>query len=327
MSRLRSVARAAVATLAAAALACTSTAIDGGATPAGEWRVATSTTEEQPMSADETAAVEAWRAKRLASLQAPTGWLTLVGLEWLAEGANRLGSAADADVTFPAKAPANLGTITRHGESLTLEPAPGSDLTVGGKPVAGAVPLTSDAAGEPTTVAWGPISFYVIQRGDRWAVRIKDSESPVRTGFRGLENYPLRADWRIVAHFEPAPPGTTLGVPNILGMVEESASPGSVVFTRDGHEVRLQAIDEGDGRLFLVFGDSTNGKGTYGGGRFVYADPPVPGESTVVVDFNRAYNPPCVFTPYATCPLPPKVNWLPVRVEAGEKAYAGAHAP
>ena len=279
------------------------------------------------MNPQQAAAVEAWRKGRLERLEAPDGWLSLVGLEWLDEGDNRLGSAADADVHFPASAPANLGTITRHGEALTLAPAPGSPLTIDGKPVTKPTKLASDAQGEPTTVSFGSIEFYVIQRGDRWAARIKDSESPIRTGFQGLDYYPLRGDWVVTASFEPAPKGTKIPVPNILGTTEDADSPGDVVFSRDGHDVRLQAIDEGDGRLFLVIGDQTNGKGTYGGGRFVYADPPKPGERTVTVDFNQAYNPPCVFTPYATCPLPPKGNKMPFPIEAGEKLWAGYHHP
>lgn len=277
------------------------------------------------MSADHQAAVEAWRSKRLERLTAPEGWLTLVGLEWLDEGDNELGSAPDADVRFPLRAPPRLATITRHGETMTLKPASGAKLTVDDKPVTAPIELASDAQGEPTIVELDAISFYVIHRGDRWAVRIKDGESPVRTGFQGLEYYPLREDWRVQARFEPAPKGTTIPVPNILGTIDDSPSQGSVVFTRDGQEVRVQAIDEGDGRLFLVFGDQTNGKGTYGGGRFLYAAPPEPGQTTVVVDFNQAYNPPCVFTPYATCPLPPKGNKLPFPVEAGEKLWAGYH--
>jgi len=298
----------------------------GGATPEATAPV-TAAAAEAPMSAADHAALEAWRTRRLSRLQAPDGWLTLVGLEWLEEGANRLGSAPDAAVKFPARAPATLGTITRRGEALTLEAADGVPLTIDGKPVTAPVPLLSDAAGEPTAVAFGAISFYVIHRGDRWAVRIKDSESPVRQGFQGLDYYPVAADWLLTARFEPAPEGTTIAVPNILGTVEQSPSPGTVVFTRGGTEMRLLAIDEGDGRLFLVFGDETNGEGTYGGGRFVYADPPKPGAPNVVVDFNQAYNPPCVFTPYATCPLPPKGNRLPVAVEAGEKLWSGYHHP
>ncbi len=299
----------------------------GGRPAAGAGRVATVTPSRQEprMDAEETAAVESWRAERVASLTASDGWLTLVGLEWLDEGSNLLGSAADAQVHFPANAPARLGTITRHGAALTLEPAVGSGLTVANDVVTAPLALQSDAEGEPTVVRWGSLELYVIQRGDRWAVRIKDSESPVRRAFQGLDYYPVSTDWRVRARFEPAPPGATIAVPNILGSVEDVPSPGTVVFSHAGHEARLQAIDEGDGRLFLVFGDQTNNRETYGGGRFVYAAPPAAGESTVVVDFNQAYNPPCVFTPFATCPLPPKGNRLPFAVEAGEKLWAGYH--
>jgi hypothetical protein len=281
--------------------------------------------QEQRMQAEEIAAIEIWRTQRVARLTAPDGWLTLVGLQWLGEGRNRLGSAADAEVHFPANAPAALGVITRQGEALTVEPAADVALRAGDHPVKGPTPLASDAAGEPTVVSLGSISFFVIKRGERWAVRIKDAESPVRTGFRGLDYYPVDGGWRVPARLESAPKATTIPVPNILGEIEQAASPGSVVFQRDGHEVRLQAIDEGDGRLFLVFGDETNGKGTYGGGRFVYADPPAAGSQSVVVDFNQAYNPPCVFTPFATCPLPPQGNRMPFPVAAGEKLWAGYH--
>jgi uncharacterized protein (DUF1684 family) len=289
----------------------------GGATPPA----APAATPEAAHVAD----VETWRATRHDRLTGPEGWLSLVGLAWLEEGRNRLGSAADADVRFPERLPADLGTIVRQGDSYRLEPAPGAELLAGdpATPVAGPMPLATDAAGAPTVLRHGAVTFFVIQRGDRAAVRIKDAESPVRTGFQGLEYYPIAPQWRVVARFEPAPPGTTMPVPNILGTVDDSPSQGTVAFEHDGQEVRLRAIDEGDGRLFLVFGDRTNGRGTYGGGRFVYADPPGPGEDTVVVDFNKSYNPPCVFTPYATCPLPPAENKLPFPVEAGEKLWAG----
>src|SRR4029079_9719582 len=248
--------------------------------------------------------LDEWRKGRIERLTAPDGWLSLVGLEWLDEGDNSLGSANAADAHSPERCPPTRGTITRHGEELTLKPAPldkgDSPLTIDKKPVTNPTKLLSDAKGDPTVVAFGSIEFYVIQRGDRWALRMKDSESPVRTGFKGLDYYPDRGDWVVTANFEPAPKGTKIPVPNILGTTEDADSPGDVLFTRDGHDVRAQAIDEGDGRLFLVFGDQTNGKGTYGGGRFVYAAPPKAGEHTVTVDFNQAYNPPCVFTQYAT---------------------------
>ncbi|HEV8238451.1 MAG TPA: DUF1684 domain-containing protein [Thermoanaerobaculia bacterium] len=312
----------------AAAAACAPGRSDEAATPTPAPVATTAAAQqEQPMNAQQQAALDEWRKGRIERLTSPDGWLTLVGLEWLDEGDNTLGSAAEADVHFPAKAPANLGTISRHGEELTLTPAAGSPLTIDKQPVTKPTKLLSDAKGDPTVVSFGTIEFYVIQRGDRWAVRMKDSENPVRTGFKGLDYYPNRGDWVVTANFEPAPKGTKIPVPNILGATEETDSPGDVLFSRDGHNVRLQAIDEGDGRLFLVFGDQTNGKGTYGGGRFVYAAPPKPGEHTVTIDFNQAYNPPCVFTPYATCPLPPKGNKMPFPIEAGEKLWSGYHHP
>jgi uncharacterized protein (DUF1684 family) len=288
----------------------------GTATPSPAEETALTTAEHR-------ADVEQWRRTRIERLTAPDGWLSLVGLEWLDEGVNRLGSAPGAEVQFPATAPAAVGTLERRGAQLSFTSAPGVEVLADDRPISGTVELRSDATGEPTVLGHGTFSFYVIQRGDRWAVRIKDRESPVRTGFQGIESYPIRADWRVLARFEPAPPGTTIPVPNILGTIDATPSQGSVVFEHAGTQVRLAAIDEGDGRLFLVFGDTTNGKVTYGGGRFVYADPPPAGESTVVVDFNKSYNPPCVFTAYSTCPLPPRSNDLPFAVEAGEKLWAG----
>jgi len=149
-------------------------------------------------------------------------------------------------------------------------------------------------------------------------LRVKDPQSPKRLGFHSIPSYPADARWRIEARWEPAPPGNVLAVPNILGTVDEMPSPGTAVFTVNGQEYRLTPVlEEGDPRLFFVFADSTNRTDTYGAGRFLYAEPPQQGR--VVLDFNHAYNPPCAFTAYATCPLPPKQNRLPFAVPAGEK--------
>ena len=297
----------------------------GGEEATAPAAVSTPAAEAPTVSAEHRADVEKWRQTRDERLRSAEGWLSLVGLEWIEEGTSRLGSAPGAEVKFPATAPASLGTIERRGEALFFTPEPGVEVRAGDPPapVTARIELRSDLEEEPTMLRQGSFVFHVIRRGDRWALRIKDGSSPVLAGFEGMEYYPLRPDWRITARFEPSPPGTTIQVPNILGTIDDSPSQGKVVFERDGHESRIAAIDEGDGRLFLVFGDETNGKGTYGGGRFVYADPPAPGETTVVVDFNKAYNPPCVFTPYATCPLPPREHRLPFPVEAGEKLWAG----
>jgi uncharacterized protein (DUF1684 family) len=287
-----------------------STAIGGLAAPAlaGDWR----------------ADLDAWKQDRDAKLRRPDGWLTLIGLAWLSAGENAVGAAPDAAVRLPAdRSPELIGRIFVDAERLRFDARKGAEVTADGRPVT-SIELRTDLADEgPTVLRYGSLSFYVIERSNRLAVRIKDAQAEALERFAGLEYYPVDARWRVPARFEPAPPGTTYAVPNVLGWVEEMNQPGWVEFDLDGATHRLIALDDtGDGRLFLVFGDRTNGRETYGGGRFLYTDPPVDGATTV--DFNRAYNPPCVFTPYATCPLPPPGNKLPLRIEAGEKKYAAA---
>ncbi len=183
------------------------------------------------------------------------------------------------------------------------------------------MPLRSDADGEPTVIKRGSVSFYLIKRGERVGVREKDSRNEALLAFHGIDSYPIDRKWRFDARFDAYPAGKTIGVPNILGSIEQSNTPGAVVFEIGGKEYRIDAVTEsGSEDLFLIFGDQTNGVETYGGGRFLYAAPPDK-NGRVVVDFNKAYNPPCVFTPYATCPLPPAQNRLAIRVEAGEKNF------
>jgi uncharacterized protein len=271
------------------------------------------------------AEIEAWRAKRMASLKREDGWLTLVGLFWLQEGENRLGSDPRANrIVFPKDTtPATLGSLDLSKGVVTLRAAPDAGLTSAGQPVT-TLTLRSDAEGPPTVVGRGRISFFLIKRGDRLGIRVKDSANPVLLGFHGIDSYPIDHRWRFDARWEPYRPAKTIPVPNILGSVDQEKSPGAVVFEVGGHPYRLDAVQEaGSEDLFLIFGDQTNGEETYGGGRFLYASPPDK-DGRVVVDFNKAYNPPCVFTPYATCPLPPSQNRLALRVEAGEKKY-GSH--
>lgn len=270
------------------------------------------------------AEIEAWRAKRIASLKREDGWLTLVGLFWLQEGENRLGSdPASNRIVFPKDtAPKTMGSLDLSKGIVTLRSDPGAGLTSDGRPVT-TMTLRSDAEGSPTVVKHGRISFFLIKRGERLGVRVKDSANPTLLAFRGIDTYPIDSRWRFEARFEAYAPGKTIAVPNILGSVEQQKSPGAVVFETSGRECRLDAVTEdGSDELFLIFGDQTNGVDTYGGGRFLYAAPPGK-DGRVVLDFNKAYNPPCVFTPYATCPLPPAQNRLPIRVEAGEKRYGG----
>lgn len=280
-----------------------------------------------PPSADTAAyvqEVEKWRQDREAALKREDGWFTLVGLFFLNEGENGLGSDPANVVILPkGKAPAVAGTLVRKGDAVQIRVKPGVGITEEGKPVE-TLDLQSDAQGKPTVLELGSLSFHVIQRGKRVGIRIKDSQSPALAAFHGLDNYPVQPAWKVEARFEPYPQGKTVPIPNVLGDVDDAAAPGAVVFERGGKTYRLDALEGSpDGGLFLIFADATNGKETYGAGRFLVTDPPKDGK--VVVDFNKAYNPPCAYSAFATCPLPPQQNRLALRVEAGEKKYGEGH--
>jgi uncharacterized protein (DUF1684 family) len=268
------------------------------------------------------AEIETWRAKRIERLRSDTGWLTVVGLFWLEPGKNAVGSGPGNRVVLPAgKTPSYVGALELSGGAATFHAAPGSGVVAAGRPVT-TIPLRSDVTGEPTVLSIGPVSFYTIQRGERLGVRVKDSQSDARRDFHGIESYPIDARWRVEARFEAYNPVKKIPVPNVLGVEELTDSPGALVFELHGKTYRLDpVIETGETDLFVIFGDRTNGRETYGAGRFLYAPPPVDGKT--VLDFNKAYNPPCVFTPYATCPLPPPQNKLPIEIPAGEKRYAG----
>ena len=273
-----------------------------------------------------TAEIEAWRAARVSRLTAEDGWPTVVGLFWLEDGENRIGSAKDNAIVLPASTPPHLGSIVVDKGRATLRPleagvGAGRDLTADGEAVSEPRVLASDAADAATHVRTGSVLFYVIERAGKLAVRVKDSQSPARRDFHGLEYFPIDPSWRLEARFEPYDPPRAISVPNVLGHQDSERSPGALVFERAGQTYRLDPVlERGETDYFVIFGDATNGKDTYGAGRFLYVKPPVDGKT--IIDFNKAYNPPCVFTDYATCPLPPAQNRMKARVEAGEKEYA-----
>jgi uncharacterized protein (DUF1684 family) len=265
--------------------------------------------------------IERWHAQRIARLTAPDGWLSLVGLEWLKPGTNRIGSAGDNDIVL-AKAPAHLGTITWADDnslSITLDAANG--VTIDGIAQDRAV-LRDDSRADPTTVAFGSVSFIAIDRSGRKGLRVRDSEAGTRIHFKGIERFPVDPAWRIVADWIPLDPPFQLATGTVIGTIENYPAPGRAVFERDGQRFELYPVLEApdDKQLFLIFADATSGKETYGAARFLYAD--MPRDGKIVLDFNKAYNPPCAFTPYATCPLAPPENRLDVRVTAGERKYA-----
>jgi uncharacterized protein (DUF1684 family) len=262
--------------------------------------------------------VETWRREREERLKADGGWLTVAGLFWLEPGVNRFGAAASNDIVLPSPAPPQAGSFVLESGRITVDVAPGVPVTLGGNLVT-RMQLRSDADGAaPDVLALGALTFQVIERGGRLAVRLKDANSAARRSFKGLTWYPVKAEYRVTAQFTPYDKPIAITVPSIIGVAEPMMSPGFASFELAGHRLRLDPVSEpGETRLFFVIRDATSGRATYGGGRFLYADPPRDGR--IVLDFNEAYSPPCAFTPYATCPLPPPQNRLPISVEAGEK--------
>lgn len=268
--------------------------------------------------------IESWRNQRLERLQSPNGWLSLVGLEWLKPGISKVGSASDNDVVI-ASAPAHLGSIEWNGDKVSITLDEASRATIDGKVLTSAE-LLDDAHENPTTIAFGSVSFYLIDRaGGKKGLRIKDSEAKTRSGFLGIDAYPVDPSWRVEAKWVAFDPPHTLEIPNVLGTIDKMPVPGKAVFEHGGTTFELLPVLESDDadELFFIIADKTSGKETYGAARFVYSAMPKDGK--VVIDFNKAYNPPCAFTPFATCPLAPPENRLGVAVTAGEKKYRSGH--
>jgi uncharacterized protein len=275
--------------------------------------------EPEPMP-DPVADIEAWRTERLERLQRPDGWLSLVGLHWVEPGMHTIGSAADNDIVL-STGPDRLGHVVVDDGEVGFIAAAGAGATLGGAPINGEVSLKADSNAR-IGFDDGNASLQLLERSGRFALRVRDAAASTRTGFIGIEHYPVDLSWRIDARFEPHPEGRTIDIVNVLGSVDPMPNPGVIVFERDGREYRIEAVDEGVPQLFLIFADRTNRNETYGAGRFVYVDWPAGGGPTVL-DFNRAYNPPCAFTAYSTCPLPPPENRLDMEVTAGERRYLG----
>jgi len=265
-------------------------------------------------------AIEHWRQERETRLRADDGWLTVTGLHWLRPGANRFGAGKDNEIVLAGRdVPERAGVLTLSiaGGEVTVEVAPGARVTTGGRPVS-KMALRPDTRGEPDVLAIGPLRLFVIERSRRLAVRVRDLEAPARRTFKGPRWFPVREPYRVVGRFVAHATPRRLAVPNVLGVIEQMESPGTVVFHLAGREHRLDPVYEtpAASELFFIFRDLTAGRDTYASGRFLYAE--LPRDGTVVLDFNKAYTPPCAFTRFATCPLPPAGNRLRVRVEAGE---------
>ncbi|MEJ5208355.1 DUF1684 domain-containing protein [Denitratimonas sp. CY0512] len=270
--------------------------------------------------------IERQRQAREEGLKHPLGWLSLVGLHWIEPGRHTLGSAPDNHIVL-AVGPAHLGTLELADGVLRLEPATGAAFLVDGAAADAAFQLHPDSSGTPTRITFdqGRSGFNLIERDGRFALRVRDSQARGLHEFAGLDFYPVDADWRLEARFEPHPQGRTIDIANVVNQLQPMPNPGAVVFERDGRSHRLEAIGNGDGSLFLILADRTSGRDTYGAGRFL--DAAAPRDGKVTVDFNLAYNPPCAFNDYSTCPLPPPENRLELAVTAGEKKYQEPGGP
>lgn len=244
--------------------------------------------------------LSAWHARRLAGLKRPQGWLSLVALDWLKEGTNSLES---------------IGTITVEKETITLTVLPTVKATVGGKSfTSGALQPNSDRVDIDSR------TFTIIKRGERYAVRMWDSNAETLKQFAGIDRFPASKKWRIEARWQQYDKPKPIKVASVIpGFFEDYNVPGIATFSVNGNEYKLEPVESGGNSLFFIFADETNSAETYGAGRFLYTD--MPKDGTLIIDFNKATNPPCAFTPYATCPLPPEQNRLQLRVEAGEKKF------
>jgi hypothetical protein len=270
----------------------------------------------------------AWRAQREKEIDAPDGWLTLVALEWLKPGANSVGTANDNQIHLHVHAPDHLGVFEVTGNDVQIQPPAGgfpAELLIDGKP-ARAGPLVVEGA-NPSAITWHGVTLVVLSRGDRFALRVKDAASPTRAGFHGLNWYPPDPHFRIEARWIPFPSPQVERIPTVIGTTLNLPSPGVAEFNLDGKTIRLQPVlEDASGKtLFFILRDQTRYTTTYQAARFLNTGLPDHGlnqPGSLTLDFNRLENPPCAYTPYATCPLPPDNNRLLVQLQAGEKRYA-----
>lgn len=273
------------------------------------------------------AANEQWRVQRRDELLQPNGWTSLVGLHWLELKSHYIGSGSGSGIRM-ALGPERMGMVQQDAERVWFQPEPGVALTLGAEPLKGRIAFNTDANPAPTVIGFdqGKGQLTLIERGGRRALRMRHADAPTRSGFTTLEYWPLSPSWQLSGRFVPHPAGRTMPIVDITGISTDTPNPGLVEFSRDGTTYRLEALAGEGGGLFLVFADGSSGHGSYPAGRFL--DAPAPDASgKVVLDFNRAYNPPCAFTAFATCPLPPAGNRLALAIEAGEKNYTPRPTP
>jgi len=262
--------------------------------------------------------IDLWHQKRIEYLLGPDGWVNLSGLFWLKEGINSFGSGEGNDIIFPeGKIALKAGFFILRDSTVSMQLLPGVEVLSDGKAVSSAVIFSPDSS-QSKILESGVLQWFGIKRNEKTGIRLRDLDNPKLKTFKGIDNFETDVKWKVNAEFK-SQPGKYIEMLNVLGQTIRSEVKGTLSFSMDGQSFQLDALEE-DGELFIVFGDLTNGASTYGSGRYLYADIPEAGEE-VILNFNKAYNPPCAFTEFATCLLPPKQNILPIEVRAGEKAY------
>jgi uncharacterized protein (DUF1684 family) len=257
-----------------------------------------------------------WREARVERLKSKTGWLNLAGLFWLKEGVNTFGSDSSNAIIFPQKADAFYGSFEKSGDSILLKASTVSQITINGQPVSQKF-ISVDTTGNPDLMESGSLAWYIIKRDGRYGIRLRDYNNPRLSKLDSIPCYKTDANWRIVADFVPFVKPQTIKTTTIIGGAEINNCEGELVFRKGLRKYKLLPFTEGNS-LFIIFADKTNGLETYGNGRFMSVSLP-DSSNKVILDFNKAYNPPCAFSPFATCPMPPRENFLDLEVEAGEK--------
>ena len=256
-----------------------------------------------------------WDSSRLQRLKSPDGWVNLAGLFWLQEGENSIGAASHNDIVFP-RGPQEIGIMHLEDDIVSFIPTGETVIMADGKEFDQEIRIIGENS-DAELLTVDSLGFFIIKRGERTGIRLRDYMHPRLEALQGIDRYPPDQGWIIKARYIESEQDMTVMVPDVLGEISRESVPGILEFEHGGEVHRLYPTGSRD-RLFIIFADDTNAEGTYGGGRFLSAGPPNR-DGYVLMDFNKAYNPPCAFSPYATCPLPPRENFLPFAIEAGEK--------
>lgn len=263
--------------------------------------------------------IKAWQVERIDALTSPTGWLSLIGLFWLKEGTTSFGSALTNKIKFPSSTPANIGSFTLENGEVIMQINPKVLVKIGDQ-TPKKITLKADIVDSTTYASLGTVNWHLIQRANRFGIRVRDSHNDAIQSFKGIPNFPIQEKWNIPATLRPSDTQKEVTLRNVVDMDVQMKLEGYLVFEIAGQKYELEAMDGGETSYFVIFSDATTGESTYGAGRYLYV-PRVDKSGKTMIDFNKAHNPPCAFTDFATCPLPSAKNQLAIAIPVGEKDY------